>query len=171
MARLLAVALVLCLTSLAGAAMWFTADDADVSEITLLPGDIFTLGVVSNLGGSSGSGIFYIDIPKSQRPFYGITGMQMLAAAGNKAAVIGPYSWETWDEYEFRISSTTQQNSPGTQLEGIFQCKGPGDVMILLSYADGTLIDKLIVHQLIPEPVTIAMLGLGGLALLGRRKR
>jgi hypothetical protein len=54
----------------------------------------------------------------------------------------------------------------------ILHCKGPGDVTIKLYSTDwGTaqLLDSVIIHQ-VPEPMTVALLGLGGLFLLRRRK-
>jgi len=60
----------------------------------------------------------------------------------------------------------------GTLVDGIiFHCEGPGDVVLSLISVDEvgavTVFDTQVVHQ-IPEPVTIALLGLGGL-LLRRR--
>jgi hypothetical protein len=55
----------------------------------------------------------------------------------------------------------------------LFHCEAPGEAVVrLLSTVDfGTarVHDTLTIHQ-IPEPMTIALLGLGGLALLRRRK-
>ncbi len=62
----------------------------------------------------------------------------------------------------------------GTLVDGIdFHCEAPGDVVLSLISVDElgaiTLFDSQIIHQIpIPEPVTIALLGLGGL-LLRRR--
>jgi len=44
----------------------------------------------------------------------------------------------------------------------------PNDVKIILLDAEGTYLDQAIIHQ-VPEPMTLALLGLGGL-LLRRRK-
>jgi hypothetical protein len=58
----------------------------------------------------------------------------------------------------------------GTMIDGIkFHCEGPGDVIVsLLDGADGNLLDRMVIHQ-IPEPITLALLGVGGL-FLRRRK-
>ena len=45
----------------------------------------------------------------------------------------------------------------------------PGDSVAKVLYAKDTIIDSIIVHQ-IPEPMTMSLLGLGGLALLRRRR-
>jgi hypothetical protein len=37
-------------------------------------------------------------------------------------------------------------------------------------YPAGTVLDSIVVHQVIPEPMTMSLLGLGGLALLRRRR-
>jgi hypothetical protein len=56
-----------------------------------------------------------------------------------------------------------------------FHCDGPtGDTMISLyrlaaDMSTKTLVDSVIVHQVIPEPMTMALLGLGGLFLRRRR--
>jgi hypothetical protein len=63
---------------------------------------------------------------------------------------------------------------PGKVFDGILlHCEGGmGDVVITLwgstDYITGTLLDTVIIHQ-IPEPMTMALLGLGGL-FLRRRK-
>jgi len=60
-----------------------------------------------------------------------------------------------------------------TQLIGeiAFHCEAPGDVIVQLYSTDLgsaiTLVDSVVIHQ-IPEPVTVALLGLGGLFLRRR---
>jgi len=57
--------------------------------------------------------------------------------------------------------------------EIIFQCKGVGDAVVELYTTDlvgtNTVVDSVVIHQ-IPEPMTIALLGFGGLLLRRRRK-
>jgi hypothetical protein len=59
--------------------------------------------------------------------------------------------------------------------EILFHCNDPGDCVIILQavtsswVALGEIMDQVTIHQ-IPEPMTMAILGLGGLALIRRRK-
>lgn len=59
----------------------------------------------------------------------------------------------------------------GTLVDGIiFHCEGLGDVTLTLLAEDlMTVLDTQVIHQVIPEPMTLALLGLGGL-FLRRRK-
>jgi hypothetical protein len=67
-------------------------------------------------------------------------------------------------------SGTPMAIPDGAMIDGLkFHCEGLGDVIVsLLDGADGTLLDRMVIHQ-IPEPITFALLGLGGL-FLRRRK-
>jgi hypothetical protein len=57
--------------------------------------------------------------------------------------------------------------------EILFYCVGAGDAVVHLYETDWTtptLLDTVIIHQVVPEPMTIALLGLGGLFLRRRKK-
>jgi hypothetical protein len=51
-----------------------------------------------------------------------------------------------------------------------FHCEGPGDATLYLVDNNGEILDSQVIHQ-IPEPMTITLLGLGGLAMSIFRKR
>jgi hypothetical protein len=59
----------------------------------------------------------------------------------------------------------------GKVLDGlIFHCDGEGDVtLILLDFDTAATLDTQVIHQVIPEPMTVLLLGLGGLLLRRRR--
>ena len=74
----------------------------------------------------------------------------------------------------FEVLDTSGNNPPipvGPVADGIlFHCDGPGDVLIaLMDFNTGAIFDEIIIHQ-VPEPMTLSLLGLGGLGLLRRRR-
>jgi len=76
------------------------------------------------------------------------------------------------------ISSTVGNAGAGIYFDEIvFHCEGPGDVVVKLYTIDAeligaTLVDSVVIHQIpIPEPMTVALLGLGGLFLRRRKKQ
>jgi len=83
---------------------------------------------------------------------------------------VGAYEQVTPEFWSLNVGSTAVPNDvvAGKQFEVAFHCKALGDVTIYLTDNDLVTIDSMIVHQ-IPEPMTLALLGLGGL-FLRRRK-
>ena len=65
--------------------------------------------------------------------------------------------------------ASTTVSGPGLTADFEFHCTGEGDVVVDIWDMQLGVIDTLTIHQ-IPEPATIALLGLGGL-LLRRRKK
>jgi hypothetical protein len=82
------------------------------------------------------------------------------------------YEYEGWGfGYELGDNQSLGQNPGGTAFEFLYHCCGPQSEYVTINLFDASgeaVEDTIIVHQ-IPEPMTIALLGLGGL-LLRRRK-
>lgn len=77
------------------------------------------------------------------------------------------------DILEFEIKDTSQPITLplGRVIDGIkFHCEAIGDVMLILMDVDLNVLDTQVIHQIgIPEPMTFAFLGLGGLFLCRRK--
>jgi hypothetical protein len=84
--------------------------------------------------------------------------------AGEEGVVGGTFLW-----------STDVIPASGMFADGIlFHCNELGDTTVILqevtsSWGMGAILDTVVIHQ-IPEPMTMALLGLGGLALIRRRR-
>jgi hypothetical protein len=86
--------------------------------------------------------------------------------AGDLGRAIAETDYKAW---KLMSDGLTVVPSAGTQYDVTFHCKATGDAVINLfgtNYVD--VIDSIIIHQT-PEPITMALLGLGGL-FLRRRK-
>jgi hypothetical protein len=99
-----------------------------------------------------------------------VTGM-----VGSRSEIVGPYPYG--DSYELEITVATapgEINTTGVQFEIDLTCFYIG-IDVLVELYDGAapfpVLDTLIIGKVgIPEPMTVALLGLGGLFLLRRRK-
>lgn len=68
------------------------------------------------------------------------------------------------------LQATPDPYGVGVLADLEFLCTGEGDVTITLIASDlSTIVDRMTIEQVIPEPITFALLGLGGL-FLRRRK-
>ena len=170
MKKFLVLMLVLGLTSAASAVM----DDVDLSlnggaaaDITIDVGDTVLIDVKNN---NTNSGIVYLYIgPLSLET---LSDPDIKDAAGN----IGWYTQDTWETYDlFEVG--VADNNPGTPpdkeigivFDVVLTCDGTGDVDVYLyDVTEETLFGSMTITQ-VPEPMTIALLGLGGL-FLRRRK-
>ena len=149
------------------------------SDIVLQPTDYIWIGIYSNVQGVEGApGQYnaYVAIPGdgagNPAPGSWTGNIAVYSPPAIAAAYAVPYG------YTFGASWVSGINSDGVPTNyadiGVgfgyeFHCDGVGPVLIELHDGNmGNIVDTLLIHQ-IPEPMTIALLGLGGL-LLRRRK-
>lgn len=186
MKKLLVFALVLAMAPLANAALVISVDgiaDPPDTSITVMPSDTVIIDITeTDVRPAEEQGIFVLGILLSS------TGVGELDISG--ATILWPPDdtvtpFVDWlDDGDiagmleimnpFVIVSLTDTVEPQDPITGklvdniIFHATGPGDVIIgLFDGDDGMLYDTQVIH--IPEPITMVLLGLGGL-MLRRRK-
>ena len=162
MKKLMILVLVFGLASVTNAALVLSVDgNTDVTEITIAPSDEITIDVYSPLAGVDQ---FWVNV-KGPASLAG-TGTVYAAAPSTMVADNGTYG-PSWIHGYMTTPVTTA--AVGVWWDEVLHCDGEGDVIVDLYDSTGmTIIDSILIHQ-IPEPITIALLGLGGL-FLRRRK-
>jgi hypothetical protein len=170
MKKLLVLSLVLGMASLASAALTLVVNGQDAgAAITLMPSDTIWIGInQSETRGFAAYVIMTVPAPGEW------TGQSRVNSAGFPGTVPGWTYYGTavdpsLDAWFYNGSIATVDPFPtGVHAEVQFHCKAQGDVIITLYNEAFAAIDTLTIHQ-IPEPATMALLGLGALVL--RRKK
>jgi hypothetical protein len=170
MKKLLALMLVLGMASAANAALVISLNGAtDIDEIVVVPSDTVVVDVFDTLGANW---LAYIDFYNESEGTYSLSNARWGPAAGDGSIGMSGYSLNpTYDAYEYEITQawgTTTTKLPGAVWMVDLHCEKEGNVYIELYDRDVVLQDTATIIQL-PEPMTIALLGLGGL-FLRRRK-
>jgi hypothetical protein len=170
MKKMLAIMLVLGMASIANAALTIqispdglpgTYAPAVSSEIVLQPTDTIWIGInqdvdvqfdarIEIVGPGSLTGNYVMDMNHLIPEAYGLPYASNLAYAFNSYPAVRTFE-------------------PGVGFGFEFHCDDIGPVDIILTELATGATDILTIHQ-IPEPMTMALLGLGGLGLLRRRR-
>jgi len=164
--------------------------DAVSSEISLQPSQTIWIGIYNDTQGVPGAtkqGEFFLGIAVPNENGTGATGnwvqvdgqhlYQPPAVSGTAVKNIynGIQDWngdgslwlDNWDAV-LTNGAPDQFNGIGVLDAKLFHCLAAGDAVVLLFDDGGTQLDSVIIHQIVPEPVTVALLGLGGLFLRRR---
>lgn len=162
MKKLLILMLVLGMTSAASAALSL----GGVIDGTI---DVGTTGIVTVESTDSTMWEGFIGYDDS---VVGVSGVVAKAAAGGDAEVIpDPSGWTGYYKIIAMDSSEPFTTGPGVQFEISVFGAALNDIYTIDFYAaDWSTIIQSGTVEVIPEPMTIALLGLGGLFLLRRRK-
>jgi hypothetical protein len=196
MKKLLVVMLVLSMASMANAALYISVDGVEnppESAITLMPSQSVIIDITGD-----GQTLAPIDVYLFASPMGGatMTGgvmlytgslatfMQFNGVDEAHVAMLRGLGYNINQTYYMNFASAPPVPPLSGKLvdEIVFHCDAaPGDVLLtLMNYSeyedeDGniipviTLLDTQIIHQIIPEPMTLGLLGLGGLFLRRRR--
>ena len=175
MKKLIVVVLVLALASVANATLSFDVPGAVNGEITIYVSDTISIGIYSDGTGAGGLGQYSAILVNSNPAGGEWTGDYTIAGPditrGDATVEVGAYGDPTLVEI-INVKGDLTQLVPGTGFTVDFHCLMADETVeiLLIDLAEGDVpVDVLTVHQLIPEPMTIALLGLGGL-FLRRRK-
>jgi hypothetical protein len=187
MKKMLALMLFLGMASVASAALQISVDgdpEPIDSEIFVAPSDYLTLNIHS-VGGDTGDSFWVLICDTSMGTIDSYSGITNIPPAPDASMLLGSLV-DNWLDGFFpgqegivgTVGSYAEfpPYADGVYFDEIsFHCEAVGDTLIQLIEIDGELweptgviFDSVIIHQ-IPEPATIALLGLGGL-LLRRRK-
>ena len=177
MRKLLVLLLVLGMASVASAALTIDVNgQTNPGAITLMPSDYVWISISSKMGGAlkdmynatlgitdpsgqnysalaSWTGLVNVYIPPAIPEAYGMLLSPQLAYAVNSYARVAGIMPAAGTGFEFQL-----------------HCEGPGDVLVKLTDLRDLSGDILLIHQIIPEPMTMVLLGLGGLSLIRRRR-
>ena len=140
------------------------------AEVTILVNDTSVIDVTTD---DTLARVDYLQVFDYGAGTFSLAGAVAGPALGDMGSIIGPYDANPFglDALETEIlMGWSPESTPvtGTTFEITLQCEDVGDVVVDLVDENFALIDTLTIYQ-IPEPMSVALLGLGGLFLRRRR--
>jgi hypothetical protein len=168
MKKLLAIVLVLGMASIASAAQTALSLDGTSdapSAFAVNPGDVITITTL----GDSVAGLSYLDMAKNSAA--SMAAPVALAAAGNIASV-ADYSTGSLFDYELSSADSAGAIAAGAQFTALVTVTGVDGDSFVVELLNGVNygVEDSIAFTVVPEPLTMSLLGLGGLAMIRRRR-
>jgi hypothetical protein len=144
-----------------------TNGDIQLQEITIAPSDTVKIDVHSDAAGIAYDAWVAVVGPASG---FGLPG-NINSNAGPDASITDVARPDhLWVQAKDVTGDIGDEILPGEHFWWELHCEDEGDVIVeLKDFQTDAVLDTIIIHQIVPEPMTIALLGLGGL-LLRRRK-
>jgi len=185
MKKLVVLSALLAMSSIASAGMVLTAGGVDTGALTLSPSDTVMIGLYGNADdpGYPAVGNYFVGVIVDGPGTLDLSAVSTanISYTGNANTIAGAMDPDIAAFLGVKVpyadivlnDLNTTANPP--ILSGIlvhdlpFHCDGPGEVIIRLFDGAGNPMDSLIITQQgIPEPMTLGLLGLGGLFLRRR---
>jgi hypothetical protein len=167
MKKLLVLALVLALTSMASAVL--TQNPGGGGTYLLEVGQTLTIEISESTGNQAGMLVYAIVEDGGD----GALSNGIATSNAGELGAVNDYSYAGWGVgYELASGSTTGQVQAGIQWTVDYYGANVGDIAVISIWDGGgsfEVADDSITVEVVPEPMTIALLGLGGL-FLRRRK-
>ena len=157
-----------------GGETWDPMNPAD-SEITVMPSQYLMLDIwtTTTIDSGVGEGYFLLGVVPTKGTLTGGDSMWPAESGINYYSGLGAGFLPPSEAGDLMTIATFSPITGVVFDHILFHCEGLGDAAIHL-YSDAfgtpTLIDTVLIHQIVPEPMTIALLGLGGLFLRRRKK-
>jgi len=169
MKKLLTLMLVLVMAAGANAALQLSiGGNPAPDEYTMNVCETIVIDITSTTADNYGSWLVLENVASNKGEW--VPPGRIMPAAGKDASMTdyGPMGYPGWWLCEAKSFDPAAPVIAGKHFEMDFHCMAEGDVILTLRAYDETEVDRVVIHQ-IPEPVSMVLLGLGGL-LLRRRK-
>jgi hypothetical protein len=182
MKKLLVLMMVLGIAGAANAALLLSVDgvvDPPESSIEIMESDFVTIDIWGD--GVTPGGDFFLGIGIEGPATLDVANAQILYTGNQKGIMDGNPDYAAYvgggvniPFYQITLLDLVPPEQTAIPLEGTLidgirlHCEGLGEVTVILTDIEGAILDTQVIHQ-IPEPFTVALLGLGGL-FLRRRK-